>query len=65
MAKASNHQVAYTLPEVAQILRISKTNVYALARSEGFPAVRITANRIIVPADALDRWLDEQTQKRS
>ena len=39
-------------------LRIS----YELARSEGFPALRI-GTRIVIPKDKLQEWVDKQTEK--
>lgn len=50
-----------TVPEVGEVLGISRAKAYDLARSEGFPSMRIGA-RILVPRDKLIRWIDEQTE---
>lgn len=52
-----------TVPEVGEVLGISRAKVYDLARSEGFPSMRI-GRRILVPRDKLIRWIDEQTEAR-
>ena len=50
-----------TVPEVGEVLAISRAKAYDLARSEGFPSMRI-GTRILVPRDKLIRWIDEQTE---
>ena len=50
----------YTVPEVAELLGISKPLAYDLCASEGFPSIRIGERRIVVPCDAFERWLNEK-----
>lgn len=50
-----------TVPEVGEVLGISRAKAYDLARSEGFPSMRI-GTRILVPRNKLIRWIDEQTE---
>ena len=52
-----------TVPEVGEVLAISRAKAYDLARSEGFPSMRI-GTRILVPRDKLIRWIDEQMEAR-
>ena len=52
-----------TVLEVGEALGISRAKAYDLARSEGFPSMRI-GTRILVPRDKLIRWIDEQTEVR-
>ena len=52
-----------TVLEVGKVLGISRAKAYDLARSEGFPSMRI-GTRILVPRDKLIRWIDEQTEAR-
>ena len=49
-------------PEMAAALGISRAGAYELARSEGFPALRI-GTRIVIPKDKLQEWVDKQTEK--
>ena len=50
-----------TVPEVAEVLGISRAGAYELARSTGFPSMRI-GSRILVPKEKFIRWIDEQTE---
>ena len=43
-----------SVPEMAAALGISRAGAYALARSEGFPALRI-GNRTVIPKDRLQK----------
>ena len=47
--------------EAAAVLRISKSKVYELARTESFPAIRI-GNRVVIPRDKLIQWMNAQTE---
>ncbi len=50
------------LKETAQLLGISMPTVYQLARRDDFPAIRISARRIVVPSASLEAWLEKQAQ---
>jgi len=49
----------YSVPEVAALLEINLPKAYELARQEGFPAIRISPRRIVIPKAAFHRWLEE------
>ena len=51
-----------SVPEMAAALGISRAGAYELARSEGFPALKI-GTRILIPKDKLQEWVDKQTEK--
>ena len=51
-----------SVPEMAAAMGISRAGAYELARSEGFPALRI-GTRIVVPKDKLQEWVDKQIEK--
>lgn len=51
-----------SVPEMGAALGISRAGAYELARSEGFPALRI-GTRIVIPKDKLQEWVDNQTEK--
>ena len=51
-----------SVPEMGAALGISRAGAYELARSEGFPALRI-GTRILIPKDKLQEWVDKQTEK--
>lgn len=47
----------YTVPEVAQVLRIGRGAAYALVNSGQLRAIRVGNRTIRVPADAVDDFL--------
>ena len=51
-----------SVPEVAAVLGISRAGEYALARSDGFPALKI-GSRIVVPKEKFIDWIDCQTSR--
>lgn len=51
-----------SVPEMGAALGISRAGAYELARSEGFPALRI-GTRIVIPKDKLQEWVDKRTEK--
>ena len=55
-------KLTYSVPEAAEALGISKTNMYQLIKTEGFPVVVIGGRRLI-PVKALERWVEEMAQK--
>lgn len=52
-------KLCYTVAELATVLSIGKNKAYDLVHRKDFPAIEL-GSRIIVPADALQRWLDAQ-----
>ena len=52
-----------SVPEMAAVLGISRAGAYELARSEGFPALRI-GTRIVIPKDELREWIRRNMGKQ-
>ena len=50
-----------TVPEVGEVLGISRASAYELVHSKDFPSIRI-GTRIIVPKDKLIAWINEQVE---
>lgn len=50
-----------TIPQVADLLSISRAGAYALAHTPGFPVITI-GKRLIVPRDDLFDYLDSMKQ---
>jgi excisionase family DNA binding protein len=53
-------RAAYTVPEAARLLGLSRGNAYALVRAGAIPAMRI-GGRWIVPKHRFHSWLDQQS----
>ena len=49
-----------SVPEVANVLGISRAGAYELVKTAGFPSLTI-GSRIIVPRDKLMAWIDENS----
>lgn len=49
-----------SVPEMAGALGISRAGAYELARTEGFPALKI-GSRIVIPKDRLQEWVNQNT----
>ena len=54
-------KVAYSVPEAAELLGISKSLVYTLIGRNEIPYCRVGEKRILIPANKLDEWLNQQT----
>ena len=52
-----------SVQELSAQLGISLSKAYALAKSEGFPSVRI-GTRILIPVDAFREWLVIASNKK-
>lgn len=48
-----------TVEEAQKILRVGRTKIYELCRTDGFPTLRI-GNRIVIPRDELFAWMKSQ-----
>ena len=53
-----------SVEELAKELKIALVNAYALCKRPDFPAVRISPRRIIIPVDALDKWMEGNAGKQ-
>ena len=58
----SNERLTLSVEELAKELGISKPIAYELIKREGFPSIRVSERRIIIPVEPLRRWLEENAQ---
>jgi excisionase family DNA binding protein len=47
-----------SIPEAAKLLGISKSAMYPLARSEGFPTIKV-GKRLVISVKGLERWVEQ------
>lgn len=52
-------KMAFTIDEFASAHSLSRTKVYELVNTPGFPAIRI-GRRILIPVDLLKAWFAQQ-----
>ena len=58
-----SEKLAYSVDELGEILGISRTTAYEVVCQEGFPAIRVSPRRIIVPKAGLEKWLEEKSKE--
>lgn len=54
------NKMVLNVDELAKTLGISKPTAYELTRRDGFPAIRVSERRIIIPVEALCKWLEAE-----
>ena len=54
--------VCMQIRDVAACLGISTVTAYELSRQKGFPAVKVSERRIIVPRDLFCSWLSNKAE---
>ena len=57
-----NKRLTVSVEEMAHMIGVSRSKAYELARSDGFPSVRV-GGRIVVPVRELEDWLASQVKK--
>lgn len=63
--KESNYKSYDELPlmlsvkELATVLGISRTSVYELTKTKGFPSIKI-GSRVVIPKDKFIKWIEIQ-----
>lgn len=53
----------YSVHDLAEILGISRCRAYELCKEEGFPSLRISPRRIVIPKKAFDEWVSMHAGK--
>jgi len=56
------NEMFYTIPEVAQYLKLSKSKVYHLVQTGQLPHIRIGKN-VRVKDSELHKWIDQQSNQ--
>jgi predicted DNA-binding transcriptional regulator AlpA len=55
--------VSLKVEDLGRILGISRASAYSLARSKGFPAVRIGEKRVVIPRDRFIAWFNSKADQ--
>lgn len=55
-------KLTLSVQEVGEQLNVSKVTAYKIVNSKGFPRCQL-GKRIVVPVEAFEEWLKENTQK--
>lgn len=55
-------KLTLSIAEAAELVGVSTSKMYQLARIKGFPAIRV-GKRVLVSAKKLPIWVEEQAEK--
>lgn len=50
-------KMVYTVKEVAQLLGVSLPKMYAFVNTPGFPVVKLSERKTLIPKASLEEWL--------
>ena len=56
-------KLTYTVVEAAAALGVSKTVMYQLIRTDGFPVISV-GNKRLIPIESFKRWVDTMATQR-
>lgn len=54
-------KIAVSVTEAAELLGVSRTTMYALARQDDFPCVMV-GHRMLIPLKGLHEWMDKNSK---
>lgn len=57
------NKITLSVEEMAEMLGISRSVAYQLVREDGFPVIRVSERRLIIPIKSLEKWLEERAVK--
>ena len=60
MAMLNGDKLVLNVEELAEVLGVSRPVAYELTRKSGFPAIRISERRIVIPVEGLRKWLEAE-----
>jgi len=53
----------YTVGDIQRMLGIGRNSAYKLVSGKDFPAIFV-GNRIVIPTDHYEKWVNQQTERR-
>ena len=60
-----NAPILLKTQDIAKITGLSRPTVYNLMAQRGFPSIKLSSKRTVVPRDAFVAWLSERAGKVS
>ena len=49
-------------PDLGRVLGCSKTTAYKIIKQKGFPALRVSQKKIVIPKDKLLQYIEQQAE---
>lgn len=59
-----NQSVTLSVAQTAEMLGVSLSTAYTLARRADFPSFHVSANRIVISRTGLEKWIEEQLSNK-
>ena len=56
----TDNKMTVSVEEMASMLGISRSVAYQLIKEDGFPVIRVSERRLIIPIKSLEKWLEER-----
>ncbi|MBR1585171.1 MAG: helix-turn-helix domain-containing protein [Clostridia bacterium] len=53
----TDNPAAITMKQFSRLYQIDISSAYKLAKQPGFPAVRVSKQKILIPVKELEKWL--------
>lgn len=60
-----NQSMTLSVAQMAEMLGISLSTAYTLARRADFPSFHVSANRIVISKAGLEKWIEEQLSNKA
>lgn len=58
----TKEKTVLSVDELAEVLGVSRPVAYQLVKRRDFPAVRVSARRIVIPVASLETWLTREAE---
>ena len=58
-----DNKMTVSVEEMAEMLGISRSVAYQLIKEDGFPVIRVSERRLIIPVKSLEKWLEEKAER--
>ncbi len=55
--------VILSISQISEIMGLSRAGAYNLAKTKGFPAIRVGEKRLCIPKDKFIEWLATEAEK--
>ena len=56
----AENKMTVSVEEMAVMLGISRSVAYQLIKEDGFPVIRVSERRLIIPIKSLEKWLENR-----
>lgn len=60
-----NQSMTLSVAQTAEMLGVSLSTAYTLARRANFPSFHVSANRIVISRAGLEKWIEEQLSNKA